>query len=81
VNIEDHVRAIAREEAERVFAEREAERVEARRWLSVEQAADYLCSTPAAIRSRIERKTLPVKRLGSRVLIDRVELDRILDRT
>jgi excisionase family DNA binding protein len=78
---EDELRRVIREEAERVFEEREAQRAEVRRWLSVAQAADYLASSEAAIRARIERGTLPVRRLGSRVLIDRDELDRILERS
>jgi excisionase family DNA binding protein len=81
VTIEEMIRTLVREEVERVFEEREAQRAEARRWLSVPLAADYLASSEAAIRARIERGTLPVRRLGSRVLIDRDELDRILERS
>jgi excisionase family DNA binding protein len=45
------------------------------RWLSVEQTADYLDTTPKAIRARIGRGRLPVVRDGRRVYVDRQALD------
>src|SRR5262245_41013046 len=44
-------------------------------WLTVEQAADYLQTTPEAIRAMLKRGTLPCHRLERRVLFDRAELD------
>ena len=47
----------------------------ASRWLTVEQAADYLGTTPKAIRRRIDRGRLRAVRDGRRVYIDRQALD------
>lgn len=45
------------------------------RWLTVEQATDYLGTTPKAIRRRIDRGRLKAVRDGGRVYVDRQALD------
>jgi excisionase family DNA binding protein len=45
------------------------------RWLTVEQTADYLGTTPKAIRGRIDRGRLEAVRDGRRVYVDRQALD------
>jgi excisionase family DNA binding protein len=45
-------------------------------WLDVESAADYLSTSPEAIRSAIKRGRLPGRRPNGRVLFSREELDR-----
>ena len=47
----------------------------ANRWLTVDQAADYLGTTAKAIRRRIDRGRLQVARDGRRVYVDRQALD------
>ena len=48
----------------------------ATRWLNVDRAADYLSTTPEAIRGLVKRQQLPVHRTPSgRLLFDPVELD------
>ncbi len=47
----------------------------ATRWLTVEQTADYLGTTPKAIRRRIDRGRLRVVRDGRRLYVDRQALD------
>lgn len=52
-----------------------------RPWLTVDEAAEYLRTTPAAIRKRISRKQLRAHRPeGSRIMLRRDDLDRALDR-
>ena len=51
-----------------------------RPWLTVDEAAEYLRTTPAAIRKRISRKQLRAHRPeGSRIMFRRDELDEALD--
>lgn len=52
------------------------------RWLSVFQAADYLGCSPQTIRAILHRGELRASTLvsGGPYLIDRVELDRFLER-
>jgi excisionase family DNA binding protein len=47
----------------------------AARWLTVDQAADYLGTTGKAIRRRIDRGRLQAVRDGRRVYVDRRALD------
>jgi excisionase family DNA binding protein len=47
----------------------------ASRWLTIEQTADYLGTTPKAIRRRIERGRLRAVRDGRRIYVDRHALD------
>jgi len=54
---------------------------EQRRWMSVAETADYLDTTEVAIRRRISRGRIVVKRMGRSVLIDRLALDRELERS
>ena len=53
---------------------------EQRRWLTVPEAAEYLGLSESGVRRQVERGRLPVKRLGTRLLIDRQQLDRHLER-
>ncbi len=53
------------------------------RWLSVEQAAEYLGCSPQTIRSILHRGELRASRLGpegSPYLLDRLDVDRFLER-
>jgi excisionase family DNA binding protein len=58
-----------------------AEHREQGRWLTVDGAAAYLGTTPAAIRHRVAAGRLPAHRQGRRLLFDRRELDRVLERS
>jgi excisionase family DNA binding protein len=49
------------------------------RLLTVNQAAAYIGRTPKALRHMIALDTLPVVREGSRVHLDRADLDRWID--
>ena len=49
-----------------------------RRYLDVHQAAIYLGATEKAIRYRVEARTLPFSRIGSRIVFDRQELDKLI---
>jgi excisionase family DNA binding protein len=57
---------------ERALADR------APRWMTVEETAEYMRTTPTAIRRRVDRQTIPFTKLGGRILVDRVALDRSL---
>lgn len=53
------------------------------RWLSVDQAAAYLGCSPQTIRSILHRGDLRATRLGpegSPYLLDRIDIDRFLER-
>jgi excisionase family DNA binding protein len=65
------VREVVREEVERAKLQW--------RWLSVRQAAELLDTTPSGIYKRVQRGQLPVKHVGSKVLIDMEMLDHQLD--
>jgi excisionase family DNA binding protein len=58
-----------------------AEHREQRRWLTVDEAAAHLGTTANAIRHRVAAGRLPVRRQGRRLLFDRRELDRLLERS
>jgi len=47
-----------------------------RRWLTVDQAADYLGRTPEAIRGLVKRGELTAYKPDGRLQLDREELDR-----
>jgi hypothetical protein len=50
------------------------------RWMTLEEAAEHVRSTPAALRKRAQRGTLPgAVRDGSRWLVDARQLDTSLD--
>ena len=51
-----------------------------KRLLSVPEAAEYLGRTPWAVRGLIDNGKLPVVRLDRRVQIDRLDLDRLIER-
>jgi excisionase family DNA binding protein len=48
---------------------------ENRRYLSTKEAAEYLGTTPAALRKRVERSELPHIKDGRRLRFDRFDLD------
>jgi excisionase family DNA binding protein len=52
-----------------------ADRETGRPWLTVGEAAEYLGSTPAAIRKRIHRGAIPYVRHGRSLMVDRRALD------
>jgi hypothetical protein len=84
VSLLDSLTPAAREEL-RLFVQAEIQAAfrqheERRRWMSPQETADYLGLTLGAVRGRIERETLPVRRLGERtILIDRYVLDEIIE--
>jgi excisionase family DNA binding protein len=45
------------------------------RWMTIDQAASYLDTTPKAIRRRADRGRLPIIRDGRRMYVDRLALD------
>jgi excisionase family DNA binding protein len=49
-------------------------------FLDVPGAAEYLCTTPRAIYHLVERNRLPHHRIGSRLLFDRADLRRSVER-
>jgi excisionase family DNA binding protein len=51
----------------------------ARRLLSVEEAADYLGRSPAAVRHMIQSGKLPAVRIDRRVAVDIRDLDRLIE--
>jgi excisionase family DNA binding protein len=44
-------------------------------WLTVEQVAGYLQTTPDAIRALVKRSKIPAHRAGGRLLFERDEID------
>jgi excisionase family DNA binding protein len=85
VKLLDYLSPEARDELRR-FVREEIEAAlcltgDARRWLTVRETATYLGVTETAVRRRIARGRIPTKRQGRSVLIDREELDRILERS
>jgi excisionase family DNA binding protein len=48
----------------------------ARRWLTVEQAANYLSVVPYTIRSAVWGGELAAAKLGNRLVFDRSDLDK-----
>ena len=72
------VAAIEELVADTVRAELERDR-DARRWLTLDEAAERYRTTPAALRKRAQRGTLPgAVRDGARWLVEASELDRVL---
>lgn len=68
---------------QRVAEALEDARPSVKRWLSVSETAEYLGCTTKAVYARIDRGRIPegaVKRQGRTVTIDRLALDRALDR-
>jgi excisionase family DNA binding protein len=49
-----------------------------REYFDVAKLADYIHSTPAAVRQAVYRRRLPFLKLGRRVLFDREEIDKHL---
>jgi len=53
----------------------------AKRWMTVAETAEYLGISEPAVRMRIERGRVPAKHNGRSLLVDRVALDRQIERT
>ena len=49
------------------------------RYLNLNQAASYMSTSPAAVRGMLRAKLFPCRKLGSRVLIDKQDIDRAMD--
>ena len=49
------------------------------RYLTLNQAAVYLSTTPAGVRGMLRAKLFPCRKLGSRVLIDKHDIDTAMD--
>jgi excisionase family DNA binding protein len=45
------------------------------RYLSLDQAAEYLGTTRDGVRGMLRARLFPVRKLGSRVLIDKQDID------
>jgi len=58
---------------------REPDAPERRRWLTIPEASIELGCSEAALRKRLDRGWLPRHRLGGRLYVDRLELDRRLE--
>jgi excisionase family DNA binding protein len=50
-----------------------------RRWLDIDETANYLGRSSAAIRGLAKRGVLPHSRLGRRFMFDRLRIDRLLE--
>lgn len=50
------------------------------RLLTVQQAAKYLSTTVPAIRQLIYKRELPIMKIGKRHNIDRLDLDKFIER-
>jgi hypothetical protein len=53
--------------------------VVAPRYLNLTQAAVYLSTTPAAVRGMLRAKLFPCRKLGTRVHIDKQDIDAAMD--
>lgn len=74
----------ARAELERWVDERIREVLateRAKRWMSVTETAEYLGISEKAVRGRVESGRIPVKHHGRSLLVDRVALDRLIEKT
>jgi predicted ATPase len=74
--LDEALMTAAREGARQALAEQSQVADVPSPWLDVSRTADYLSSTPAAIRALVKRQELPVHRTpNGRLLFDRSELD------
>jgi excisionase family DNA binding protein len=48
------------------------------RYLSLDQAATYLSSTPDGVRGMLRAKRFPARQMGKRVFIDRNDIDKAM---
>jgi excisionase family DNA binding protein len=69
--LETHVRELARQ----VIRDELARHAPAWEWLTVDQAAELLSTTPKAIRGKLARGVLEAHRFDGRVYVSRRELD------
>jgi len=51
------------------------------RYLSVPAAAAYLSMTESSLRYKIQARRVPFSKLGKSIRIDRIALDKLLERT
>jgi hypothetical protein len=51
------------------------------RYLNLEQAAEYLSTTPDAVRGMLRAKHFPCRKVGARVMIDIRDIDRTMDKS
>jgi hypothetical protein len=49
------------------------------RYLNLDQAADYLSTTPDGVRGMLRSKLFPCRKVGARVLIDIRDIDKTMD--
>ena len=49
------------------------------RYLSLEQAAKYLSTTPDGVRGMLRAKRFPARKLGNRVMIDVRDIDKAMN--
>ena len=69
--LEAHVRELARQ----VVRDELARHAPEWEWLTVDQAAELLSTTPKAIRGKLERGALEAHRFDGRIYLSRRELD------
>ena len=80
-NAREELLALVRAEVAAALAAREPE---PKRWLSVKECAEHLGCSERAVRMRIRRGRVPseaIRHQGRSVLVDRLALDRALERT
>jgi excisionase family DNA binding protein len=71
------IEQIAERAAEIVAARAQGEAADA--WLSVSEAADYLCCSPSRVYQLVSARRIPFHKDGSRTLFRRSELDRWIE--
>lgn len=49
------------------------------RYLNLEQAADYLSTTPDGVRGMLRSKLFPCRKMGARLLVDVRDIDKAMD--
>jgi excisionase family DNA binding protein len=49
------------------------------RYLNMDQAAQYLSSTPDGVRGMLRAKHFPARKIGTRVMIDRNDIDKAMN--
>jgi len=50
-----------------------------KRWLTIKDAAEYLSTSQAGVRKRLERGILQRHWLGGRIYLDKKEIDQLLE--
>jgi excisionase family DNA binding protein len=78
----EELRSLVQAEVERALAARDRE--PAKRWLTAREAGAYLGCSERAVYQRVRRGRIPAEALrhqGRRLFLDRLALDRALERT